>query len=275
LEGRIEEELEVNPALEQGEDQGEEQEKSDDISNESEEFQEASSNDDDVDLKDYLQDDDYSGYKMQGDGDGDDDSREMPIPMSATLHELLMSQLDFLGLDERQYALGKQLVGSIESDGYIRRDLESIVNDMAFSQGIETTTEEVEAVLKKIQTFDPPGIAARNLQECLLLQLERMDNGHDIDVAVARKIIAECYDEFTKKHYHKIQKKLDTEDEDFVRDAMELIVRLNPKPGGGSGPSVTKNQYIRAAPRDARDRRRVDAGRGRQGVRRGGPRGAR
>jgi RNA polymerase sigma-54 factor len=71
-----------------------------------------------------------------------------------------------------------------------------------------------------------------------------MDNGHDIDVAVARKIIAECYDEFTKKHYHKIQKKLDTEDEDFVRDAMELIVRLNPKPGGGSGPSVTKNQYI-------------------------------
>jgi RNA polymerase sigma-54 factor len=240
LEGRIEEELEINPALEQGEDQ----EKSDDMSNETEEFQEPSSNDEDVDLKDYLQDDDYSGYKMQGDGDGDDDSREMPIPMSSTLHELLMGQLDFLGLNERHYSIGKQLVGSIESDGYIRRDLDSIVNDMAFSQGIETSAEEVESVLKKIQTFDPPGIAARNLQECLLLQLERMDNGHDIDVAVARKIIAECYDEFTKKHYHKIQKKLDTEDEDFVRDAMELIVRLNPKPGGGSGPSVTKNQYI-------------------------------
>jgi RNA polymerase sigma-54 factor len=98
--------------------------------------------------------------------------------------------------------------------------------------------------LKKVQTFDPPGIAARNLQECLLLQLDRMDNGHDIDVAVAKKIIADCYDEFTKKHYQKIQKKLDTEDEDFIRDAMELIVKLNPKPGGGSTQAATKNQYI-------------------------------
>jgi len=155
-----------------------------------------------------------------------------------------MNQLDFLGLDERELAIGKQLVGSIESDGYIRRDLEAIVNDMAFSQGIETTGQEVEAVLKKIQTFDPPGIAARNLQECLYLQLDRMDNGHDIDVAVAKKIISECFEEFTKKHYQKIQKKLDTEDENFVRDAMEVIIKLNPKPGGGGGQNATKNQYI-------------------------------
>jgi RNA polymerase sigma-54 factor len=247
LEGRIEEELEINPALEEGE----EQERVEESNNESEsetveteEFQEQASKDEDVDIKDYLQDDDYSGYKMQGDGDGDEENREMPIPMSSTLHEQLMSQLDFLGLDEKPYAIGKQLVGSIESDGYIRRDLDAIVNDLAFSQGIETAIEEVEAVLKMIQTFDPPGIAARNLQECLLLQLERMDNGHDIDVAVAKKIIAECYEEFTKKHYQKIQKKLDTEDEDFVRDAMDLIIKLNPKPGGGSGPTATKNQYI-------------------------------
>lgn len=242
LEGRIEEELEINPALEEGEEQERVEEAPSE--NESEEFQEQASKDEDVDIKDYLQDDDYSGYKMQGDGDGDEENREMPIPMSSTLHEQLMSQLDFLGLDEKSYAIGKQLVGSIESDGYIRRDLDAIVNDLAFSLGIETTIEEVEPVLKKIQTFDPPGIAARNLQECLLLQLERMDNGHDIDVAVAKKIIAECYEEFTKKHYQKIQKKLDTEDENFVRDAMELIIKLNPKPGGGSGPTATKNQYI-------------------------------
>jgi RNA polymerase sigma-54 factor len=164
--------------------------------------------------------------------------------MSTSLHEQLMGQLDFLGLNDHQYAIGKQLIGSIEADGYIRRELEAIVNDLAFSQGIETTTEEVESILKKIQTFDPPGIAARNLQECLLLQLDRMDNGHDIDVAVAKKIIAECFDEFTKKHYQKIQKKLDTEDEDFVRDAMEVIVKLNPKPGGGSGAGMVKNQFI-------------------------------
>jgi len=242
LEGRIEEELEINPALEEGE----EQEKAEETSNETEteDIPEPASTSDDVDIKDYLGDDDYSGYKMQGDGDDDEDNREMPIPMSSSLHEQLMSQLDFLGLGERQYNIGKQLIGSIESDGYIRRDLDAIVNDMAFSQGIETTADEVEAVLKKIQTFDPPGIGARNLQECLLLQLERMDNGHDIDVAVAKKIIAECYEEFTKKHYQKIQKKLDTEDEDFVRDAMELIVKLNPKPGGESTNSVVKNQYI-------------------------------
>ncbi|HLT72924.1 MAG TPA: RNA polymerase factor sigma-54 [Cyclobacteriaceae bacterium] len=238
LEGRIEEELEQNPALEEGEEQPVDEQPE----TQEEEIRE-STNDEDLDIKDYLHDDDYSGYKMQGDGD-DEDDKEMPIPMASTLHEQLMDQLDFLGLEEPQYSIGKQLVGSIEADGYIRRDLDAIVNDLAFSQGIETTREDVEEVLLRIQTFDPPGIAARNLQECLLLQLERMDNGHDIDVAVAKKIISECFDEFTKKHYSKIQKKLDTEDEDFVRDAMELIVKLNPKPGSGSGSSMVKNSYI-------------------------------
>jgi RNA polymerase sigma-54 factor len=238
LESRIEEELEINPALEEGE----EKEVQED-SNTEEEVPESSSSEEEVDIKDYLQDDDYSGYKMQGDGD-DEEDREMPIPMSTSLHEALMNQLDFLGLDEKEYIIGKQLVGSIETDGYIRRDLEAIVNDLAFSQGIETSVEEVERILKKIQTFDPPGIAARDLQECLLLQLDRMDNGHNIDVAVAKKIITECYDEFTKKHYQKIQKKLETEDEDFIKDAIELIVKLNPKPGGGATASMVKNQYI-------------------------------
>jgi RNA polymerase sigma-54 factor len=222
--------------------EGEERELPEDTSNE-DEMPESNSTDDEVDIKDYLQDDDYSGYKMQGDGD-DDDDREMPIPMATSLHESLMNQLDFLGLNEKEYVIGKQLIGSIESDGYIRRELEAIVNDLAFSQGIETSAEEVESILKRIQTFDPPGIAARDLQECLLLQLERMDNGHNIDVAVAKKIITECFDEFTKKHYQKIQKKLETEDEEFVKDAIELIVRLNPKPGGGAQTSMVKNQYI-------------------------------
>jgi RNA polymerase sigma-54 factor len=241
LESRIEEELEVNPALEEGEDK---ETPEDNNEAEAEEIPEPSGTEEELDIKDYLRDDDYSGYKMQGDGDEDDD-RDMPIPMSTSLHEQLMTQLDFLGLDEKQYAIGKQLIGSIEADGYIRRDLEAIVNDMAFSQGMETSAEEVEVVLKMIQTFDPSGIAARTLQECLLLQLDRMDNGHDIDVAVAKKIIAECFDEFTKKHYQKIQKKLDTEDEEFVRDAIDLIVKLNPKPGGGgTGNTVAKNQYI-------------------------------
>ncbi len=238
LEGRIEEELEINPALEEGEEKEEQEDP-----NSEEEVPEPTAEEEEVDIKDYLRDDDYSGYKMQGDGD-DEEERDLPIPMSTSLHELLMNQLDFLGLDEKEFPIGKQLVGSIETDGYIRRDLEAIVNDLAFSQGIETTAEEIERILKKIQTFDPPGIAARNLQECLLLQLDRMDNGHNIDVAVAKKIITECFEEFTKKHYLKIQKKLDTEDEDFIRDAIDLIIKLNPKPGGGSTASMVKNQYI-------------------------------
>jgi RNA polymerase sigma-54 factor len=241
LDTRIEEELEINPALEEGEDEQPEEK----VEQEQQDQDEADAkNEEDVDLKDYLGDDDSIGYKMQSEGGGDEDDREMPIPMGTSLHEQLMSQLGYLGLNEQQYNIGKQLVGSIDADGYIRREMDAIVNDLAFSLGIDTTVEELESILKKIQTFDPAGIGARNLQECLLLQLDRMDNGHDIDVAVAKKIIEECFEEFTKKHYQKIQKKLGTEDEEFVRDAMEVIIKLNPKPGGGSSTGMVKNQYI-------------------------------
>lgn len=236
LESRIEEELEINPALEEGED-----EESEGPSEEQQEPEQ--SKNDEVDIKEYLRDDDYSGYKTHGDGSGDDEDREMPIPTTTGLQEQLLTQLGYLGLNEKQNAIGKQLIGSIEGDGYIRRDLGSIVNDLAFSQNIETDVGEVETILQRIQAFDPPGIAARDLRECLLLQLNRMDNGRDVDVVVARKILEDCYDEFIKKHYQKIQKKLGIEDEEFIRDAVELIIRLNPKPGGG-GVGLAKNQYI-------------------------------
>ena len=239
LENRIEEELEINPVLEEGE-----PEESEEDFKEDEEHEEESENkEEDIDIKDYLQDDDYSGYKTHNDVD-DEDDKEMPMPTSASLHETLMTQLGFLGLNDHQLAIGKQLIGSIEGDGYIRRYLEAIVNNMAFSQGIETTLEETEEILKKIQNFDPSGIAARNLQECLLLQLERMDDGQDVDVIVAKRILNECYEEFTKKHYPKILKKLDLDDEEFIKDAIELIVRLNPKPGGETSSGMVKNQYV-------------------------------
>lgn len=245
LENRIEEELEINPALEEGQEEQEpetptEEAPADDT--ESTDNAETPETNEDLDIKDYLQDDDYSGYKSQS--DGDEEEREMPITVASSLHENLHTQLGFLGLDERKFAIGRQLVGSIETDGYIRRDLESIVNDLAFSQNIETSLEEVEQILKRIQAFDPPGIAARNLQECLLLQLERMDDGQDVDVIVARRILKECYEEFTKKHYSKIQKKLDLDDEEYIRDAIDLIVKLNPKPGGESMTGMVKNQFV-------------------------------
>ena len=250
LESRIEEELESNPALEEG--QVEDTPVSEDPVPDSNEDapdetpeEEPRQEEDDIDIRDYLRDDDYASYKTHIDnGDDEEEDREIPIAGGSTLHESLISQLGFLGFDERRTAIGRQLIGSIEEDGYIRRPLESIANDLAFSQGIETDVREVEEILRLIHGFDPAGIAARDLQECLLLQLQRMDDGQDVDVIVALRIIRECYEEFTRKHYDKIQRKLELDDEDYIRDAIELIVHLNPKPGGETSSSMARTQAI-------------------------------
>lgn len=237
LDTRIEEELEVNPALEEGKEDSAEEKSAEE--NSADDFDEGV--DDEVNVEDYLRDDDYSGYKMQGDGENFDD-KDMPIPTTTSLNDQLMAQLGFLGLDERQYIIGEQLVGSIESDGYIRRELESIVNDMAFAQNIESDIDEIEEVLRKVQKFDPPGIAARNLRECLLIQLERKVEHGDI-INIATRIIHDCFDEFTKKHYTKIQKKLGITEPDLLKNAVDLITKLNPKPGSSSG-GLVKTQFL-------------------------------
>ena len=234
LETRIEEELEVNPALEEGLDAKEEE-----IDSTSEEDPPAEK-DEDINVEDYLQDD-FTGYKMHGDGNYGEEDKDMPIPMATTLNDQLMSQLGFIGLDERGTIIGKQLIGSIEADGYIRRDLEAIINDLAFSQNIESDVEELEEILELIQTFDPPGIAARDLQECLLLQLNRKDE-NDKEVQNAINILTHCFNEFTKKHYQKIIKKLNLDSEEELKDAINLITKLNPKPGGISS-GLVKTQY--------------------------------
>jgi len=236
LKTRVEEELEINPALEEGKDEPEEREE------ELDEEAENETSDDDLNIEDYLQDE-YSGYKMQGDGPNpDDENKEMPIAISSSLNEQLEIQLGYLRLEERLEIIGKQLIGSIESDGYIRRNLEAIVDDLAFAQNIETDEVAVESILMKIQTFDPPGIAARNLQECLLLQLERKhDDGLDVQIAI--RIIGSCFEEFTKKHYDKITKKLGLEDESLLKEAILSITRLNPKPGGSSS-GLVRTQYL-------------------------------
>jgi RNA polymerase sigma-54 factor len=146
LEARIEEELELNPVLEQGEEEEGPDETPTEVEQEEpttdEPEPEKEDKNEELDIDDYLRDDDYASYKTQVEHD-DEEEREMPMAMGTSLHETLLTQLGFLGLDERQTIIGKQLVGSIEGDGYIRRELESIVNDLAFSQGIETTLEEV------------------------------------------------------------------------------------------------------------------------------------
>lgn len=240
LDARVEEELEINPALEEGRDEEEKNPEDDFPDNFDEDM---GSREGDVNIDDYLTED-YGGYKMQGDGNysPDDEDREIPISGGVSLHEQLISQLSYLKLDETQQLIGRQLIGSIENDGYIRRDLEAIINDLAFGQNVEADLDEVEEILRKIQNFDPAGIAARNLQECLLIQLERKEHPDDLHVQNAVKIVSDCFDEFTKKHYPKIQKRLNIEDDD-LKDAIHLITRLNPKPGGISD-GMVKTQYI-------------------------------
>ena len=196
---------------------------------------------DDVSLEDYLQDD-YSGYKMQGDGmNPDDEDRDIPIPSTKNLNDQLFDQLGLLGLDDRQRIIAEQLIGSIESDGYIRRELDAIANDLAFSRNIETTLEEIQEILSKIQEFDPPGIGAQTLQECLLIQLNRREDRSG-DMALAIKILEECFEDLSKKHFDKIVRKLSISEED-LRDAINVITKLNPKPGN-SGTDGNKAQYL-------------------------------
>ncbi len=229
LSARIEEELEINPALEEGQEMEKEM-----ADKERDEFDDEYDdnyddyNDRDLDIDSYLHDD-YSGYKMQGDGGGDEEDHDMPIATITSLTEHLVSQLGFLKLSEQEELIGIQLIGSTESDGYIRRPLQAIVNDMAFTQGIYTDAEHVEHILAKIQTFDPAGIGARDLQECLLLQLDRKDTTDPI-VQYAIRIIEDMFDEFSKKHYDKIQRRLNIDD-DQLKAAVKVITRLNPKPG--------------------------------------------
>lgn len=241
LDTRVEEELEINPALEEGKE--EEKKDSEEEFEDNNYDEENTSEDKDVNIEDYLNDD-YGGYKMQGDGNysPDEEEREIPISGGISLHEQLIAQMGFLKLDERQKIIGRQLIGSIENDGYIRRDLEAIINDLVFSQNIESDIDELEEILRKIQNFDPAGIAARNLQECLLIQLERKEHPDDPTVQNAVKIVSDCFEEFTKKHYSKILKKLDLGDEE-LKEAVNMITRLNPKPGGTSD-GLVKTQYI-------------------------------
>ncbi|MDX2190852.1 MAG: RNA polymerase factor sigma-54 [Bacteroidota bacterium] len=237
LDSRIEEELEINPALEEGTEIGEETNLDSDIE---EDFSNIENDDDTIHLDNYLGADD-KGYKMQSEGDGDEEDKEIPIADESSLLESLHQQLVFSGLNERQLIIGDQLIGSIDEDGYIHRKMDAIVNDLAFTQNIDTDKEEVESILYKIQEFEPAGIGARNLQECLLLQIRRKDLT-DTKTSIALQIIEDCFEEFVKKHYDKICKKLNI-DEDTLKLALKVITRCNPKPGENSANAI-KSQYI-------------------------------
>jgi RNA polymerase sigma-54 factor len=249
LEERIKEELEENPALEVTEENHEDEFTDDlkeDIDN-TEDYELDGSDDDydNLDISDYVAegDDDIADYKLKDDNYPElDDQKVMPIKIEDSFHEMLLDQLGMLSLDEKNYKIAEQVVGSIDDDGYLRRELSSIVDDLAFRQNIMCTEKEVEDIIKKIQQFDPPGICARDLRECLLLQLQRqLQTGKNVALAV--QVLDKYFDEFTKKHYEKIQRGLNLTDED-LKDVIGAIIKLNPKPGGNVGDINKAETYV-------------------------------
>jgi RNA polymerase sigma-54 factor len=251
LEERIKEELEENPALELDEEKHEDSgdEIKDEFSETADtEFEDKDGSQDDyneVDVSEYVRDgdDDVADYKLRDDNyPEDDDKKQLPFKTETSFYQVLLDQLGMLKLDDKAQRIAEQIVGSIDEDGYLRRETGAIVDDLAFRQNIMATDEEVEAIIQLIQHFDPPGVAARDLQECLLLQLQRQKNeGKSVDTAMLA--IKKYFDEFTKKHYEKIQRGLGI-DEDQLKEVMQQIIRLNPKPGGTVGGISKAESYV-------------------------------
>lgn len=248
LEQRIKEELEENPALEESE--WEEPDLKDEYSDldEDREPEEADEYDEvaeqEVDVSEYLETDDTPDYKLEDNNyRSEEDERDFRPGFSVvnSFHEQLMDQLSLIDLTEEEFLVGQQLVGSIDEDGYLRRPLHSIVDDLAFSQNIHVEEEVVEAMLQRIQKFDPAGVGARDLQECLLLQLERKKEKQSARDAM--KILNRFFDEYTKKHFDKIARSLN-----LGREAMRLahqeIIHLNPRPGNSGADNSKVMQVI-------------------------------
>jgi len=245
FEERVGEELLDNPALEKNENEA-------DFSDNASDFSDRDSNDEwgdeyqrDLDVDEMIRasgnDDEYGTFRM-GEDYSNEDQKEMPMASTSSFQEYLLEQARATFFDEKDFLLAFHLINSIEEDGYLRRELRSIVNDLAFNENIQTDVDKLEKILIKIQNFDPPGIAARDLQECLLLQLYKKDYGDNPALSLAETIISEQMEAFSKKHYDKITKSLKITDEQ-LRSAILEIVKLNPKPGESNSGSV-KTQYI-------------------------------
>lgn len=246
LEERIKEEIEENPALEQGTEENDDEYGLNDKEEEYDDDIELSSDDNEtIDIDDFLRQEDDGGsndYNNDYYGNQDNERPDTPVRVETSFHDHLLNQLGLLGLDKRRKDIAKQIIGSIDDDGYLRREPTAIVDDLAFSRSITTTIDEIKEIISKIQQFDPPGVCAWTLQECLRLQIERMDEDAKY-VKEALQVIDKYFNEFTKKHYDKIQKYLGVNNEDF-KEIIGLIIRLNPKPGSAFAIINKAESYI-------------------------------
>ncbi|HEY8930258.1 MAG TPA: RNA polymerase factor sigma-54 [Mucilaginibacter sp.] len=247
LDTRIKEELEENPALEdlsltnlnEPEEAYPDRDPEEDTYNSDEEKGEV----DEFNIDDYLQEDNLNEYGSRYDqnGDDEDDRKEIPIAVQSSFFESLQQQLDLLPLTEKDFMIGKQIIGSLDDDGYLRRPITSLTDDLAFSQNVFAEDDEVEEMLKVIQGFDPPGVGARSLQECLLIQLRKKEVDPIIKKAI---LVVEHYlDEFTRKHYDKLEKALNMSSSE-LRAVVNEILKLNPKPGDSNEINTKQMQVI-------------------------------
>ncbi len=227
LEEKIHAEILENPALEQGKEDNQSE------INQEEESIEYNS------LEDYLTEDDIPDYKLKEQNYSKKEvPEEIPFSEDTSFYDILKNQLGEQSLTETQVKVGEYIIGSLDDDGLLRKSLVSIADELAIYMGIDVDPNQVEEVLQVIQQFDPPGVGSRSLQECLLIQIIRKPNVETM--ALEKKIIEECYDEFTKKHWDKIEKKLNI-DERTLQKAIDEITKLNPKPGASLGESLQKN----------------------------------
>ncbi len=249
IEERIREELEDNPALEMLEEDNHDDENfKDEFEGEENEFseeQEVDTYGDDIDISEYVQegDDEIAEYKTRDDNyNTDEEQKTIPIKLETSFNELMLEQLSMLNLNERELIIAEQVIGSLDDDGYLRRATSAIANDIAFKQSLEIPEIEIEVIIKQIQQFDPPGVAARNLQECLIIQLKR-----NIETSalhnIAIKALQKYFEEFTKKHYERIQKGLNI-DNATLKKILQLITKLNPKPAGNIGDSSSAETFV-------------------------------
>lgn len=240
LEARIKQEIEENPALLEGRDKSEDTFDSD-VTTDTDE-REIRDSLEEVNWDDYLGDEDTPDYRTKSNNySADDELYEAPVVVNESFHESLVSQLNLYGLKDEDLALAVYLVGAIDDDGILRRSLEDIVDDLAFSQGVFTEVAHLEKMLGVIQELDPPGVGGRDLRECLMLQLERKSGSAKVELALT--ILDSYFDAFVKRHYQKLMDRLGV-DEDMLKGAIEEIGRLNPKPGGSSNLSRPTENII-------------------------------
>lgn len=241
FEQRIKQELEENPALEDGkEDRIDEY---DDLGNENvEDDYDSEKIETEIDVDEYLSDDEIPSYRLNANNySADDEDRQVPYAAGTSFTQHLKTQLSTIRLDEMEEEIAEFLVGSVDESGYIRRSVQDIVDDLAFTQNIYTDEETVEKVLKKVQKLDPAGVGARSLEECLIIQLNRKEPTRQVELA--KDIMERSFDHFSKKHYTKLLSRHDiTEDE--LRDAIEVIEHLNPKPGGAYSGNTRMVEHV-------------------------------